>query len=618
MGIEAGRDQQQLRGETLQLRQDAPLESAAKRRAIGTGRQRLIDDVAGDAALLPRTAAGIKRHLMAGGIEQIGVIGEGNLGAVAVMDIKIHHGDAFDAMPGAGVLCRDGDIVEQAETHRPLRFGMMSRRAHGAEEMLAFAGHKGVHGGDGGTGGMQGGFSGLRRKAGVGIHQFHALGGNARENVPHHRLGMHALQILLAGARGLAAGNVGKGRCVKAAQYRLQPLRALRMPFGHLMLATRGMGEHNGSHGVTIQSILMRSRQKIIKSGKLALLEANAANIERAVQALAEGRLVAFPTETVYGLGADAGNDEAVARIFAAKGRPVFNPLIIHVASAEAAFALGCANATARRLANRFWPGGMSLVLRRRAAAPVAPLATAGLETIALRVPSHPVAQALLRAWGGAIAAPSANVSGRLSPTCAEHVIAGMGDADIACILDGGAATLGLESSVIGCPQDGDAVLLRPGGIAGEEMEALLGAPLRVAEAGADGEMARGSPGRLLRHYAPRAALRLQAREVREGELLLAFGADAPRGARFCLNLSAKGCLREAAANLFSHLARLDAEAARSFSGGGFPPHPPHGASKARRRATIAVMPIPEYGLGLAINDRLRRGARAQREDNAP
>ena len=345
----------------------------------------------------------------------------------------------------------------------------------------------------------------------------------------------------------------------------------------------------------------MGRRQKNIKSGNMPLLAANARNIEAAARALAEGRLVAFPTETVYGLGADAANDDAVARVFAAKGRPVFNPLIVHVASAEAAFALGCGNATARRLANRFWPGGMSLVIRRADAALVSPLATAGLETIAVRVPSHPVAQALLHAWGGAIAAPSANVSGRLSPTCAAHVTAGLDGADIACILDGGAATLGLESTVIGCPQEGAAILLRPGGIAREEIEALLGAPLRAAEEGAGEEMARGSPGRLARHYAPRAALRLQAREVQEGELLLAFGPHPPCRARFCLNLSTNGCLREAAANLFSHLARLDAEAARCDG-----------------NATIAVMPIPERGLGLAINDRLRRGARGHCRENTP
>ena len=343
----------------------------------------------------------------------------------------------------------------------------------------------------------------------------------------------------------------------------------------------------------------MRPRQKRIESGA-APLSANARSIALAAQALAAGRLVAFPTETVYGLGADAASDRAVARIFAVKGRPAFNPLIVHVADAAAAFALGQGNDTARRLAERFWPGAMSLVVRRADAAPISSLATAGLDTVALRVPSHPVARALLQAWGGAVAAPSANPSGRLSPTCAAHVAARLGDADIACILDGGAAPLGLESTVVGCPRHGGAVLLRPGGIAREEIEAALGAPLRDAGEDEEADMARGSPGRLARHYAPGAALRLQAREVRQGELLLAFGPRPPSGARLCLNLSAAACLREAAANLFSHLARLDAEAART---GG---------------ATIAVMPIPERGLGLAINDRLRRGAQANGGGAAP
>ena len=339
----------------------------------------------------------------------------------------------------------------------------------------------------------------------------------------------------------------------------------------------------------------MQPRQKNIESGA-PVLAPEPHCIALAAQALAAGRLVAFPTETVYGLGADAGSEHAVARIFAAKRRPAFNPLIVHVADTEAAFALGEANAAARRLAQRFWPGALSLVIRRAEDAPVARLATAGLETIALRVPSHPVAQALLQAWGGAVAAPSANLSGRLSPTSAGHVAAqfaaGPGEADVACILDGGAAALGLESTVVGCLPDGGAVLLRPGGITREDIEAALGARLREAGEGAD--MAQASPGRLAQHYAPAACLRLQAHDVRPGEFLLAFGAHPPAGARLCLNLSEAGCLREAAANLFAHLARLDEEAA---STGG--------------TATIAVMPVPEHGLGLAINDRLRRGAEA-------
>lgn len=342
----------------------------------------------------------------------------------------------------------------------------------------------------------------------------------------------------------------------------------------------------------------MQPQQKRIKS-VAPIVKANAQTIRNAAKELAAGNLVSFPTETVYGLGADAGNDRAVANIFTAKKRPDFNPLIIHVKTAENAFALGKSNATAQRLANHFWPGGLSLVVRRLKDAPVSPLATAGLQTIALRVPAHPVAQSLLQSWGGAIAAPSANPSGCLSPTCAEHVADAMGDANIACILDGGPADLGLESTVVGCLEDGDAILLRPGSISRDDIEEILDTPLRevTKKIADDDDMTKGSPGRLARHYAPKAPLRLHARDVRPGEFLLAFGKDTPPGPRYCLNLSSHGCLREAAANLFSYLARLDMEARRV--GGD---------------VVIAVMPIPERGLGLAINDRLRRGATREKE----
>ena len=320
-------------------------------------------------------------------------------------------------------------------------------------------------------------------------------------------------------------------------------------------------------------------------------ITADAKGIERAVCALASDKLVAFPTETVYGLGANAASNIAVASIFAVKRRPSFNPLIVHTASAEYAFALGEASETAWRLAKHFWPGGLTLVVEKKREANVSALASAGLETIALRVPAHPVAQELLHKFGGAIAAPSANPSGYLSPTLANHVAEAFGDENIIdCILDAGASILGLESTVVACLNDDSAVLLRSGSIPSENIETFLDMPLKEISDG-NANLAKSSPGRLARHYAPKSSLRLCAREVRTGELLLAFG-EPIEGARVCLNLSERGCLREAAANLFAHLAILDKEA-REIGGD----------------ITIAVMEIPERDLGVAINDRLRRGA---------
>lgn len=305
-------------------------------------------------------------------------------------------------------------------------------------------------------------------------------------------------------------------------------------------------------------------------------LPATAAAISDAARILCEGGLVAFPTETVYGLGADATNDMAVARIFAAKGRPRFNPLIVHVADPAAAQALVEFREPARALAAAFWPGALTLVLPRRADCKLSLLVSAGLDTVAVRVPSNSVAAQLLRAAGRPIAAPSANASGTLSPTAAAHVARDLG-ADL--ILDGGPTAHGIESTVIGF-EDGRPVMLRPGAVAREAIEAVCG-PLQAPSAGQ-----HGSPGRLPGHYAPRAALRLDARDARDGEALLAFGPDAPPAAT-ARNLSAGGDLIEAAANLFAMLRALDAGGA----------------------ATIAVMPIPAHGLGEAINDRLRRAA---------
>ncbi|HET7409213.1 MAG TPA: L-threonylcarbamoyladenylate synthase [Paracoccaceae bacterium] len=301
------------------------------------------------------------------------------------------------------------------------------------------------------------------------------------------------------------------------------------------------------------------------------------AGIARAAALLADGRLVAFPTETVYGLGANARSGQAVAAIYEAKGRPRFNPLIVHVGSAEAAAALIELPEAGRRLAAAFWPGPLTLVAKMRADAGVADLVTAGLPTLAVRVPAHPPALALLRAFGGPVAGPSANPSGRISPTTAEHVLEGLGGR-IAAVLDGGPCPVGLESTIVGLGGDAPA-LLRPGGLPAEAIEAALGRTLAAAQGGVS------APGQLASHYAPAARLRLDTEAPRPGELWLGFG-HCPGAA---LNLSPTGDLREAAANLFAHLRALDARAGPG--------------------RTIAVAPVPRTGLGRAINDRLARAA---------
>jgi L-threonylcarbamoyladenylate synthase len=311
------------------------------------------------------------------------------------------------------------------------------------------------------------------------------------------------------------------------------------------------------------------------------LVPASDEAIEHAARLIRAGELVAFPTETVYGLGGDATSEAAVARIFAVKGRPRFNPLIVHVPGLAEAEALAVIDERARLAAGRFWPGPLSLVLPRRAECGLSLLASAGLDTVALRAPAHSIAQALLRAAGRPIAAPSANRSGRVSPTTAAHVGAEFGDS-VALILDGGACAVGIESSVLDLTGP-TLVLLRPGGITFEQLSAIFG-PIEMAAAGEDTPRA---PGRLPSHYAPGLPLRLDAVDARPGEALLAFGPEAPPGFAMVLFLSRSGDLAEAAANLFAMLRRLD----RTEFGG------------------IAVMPIPEEGLGRAINDRLRRAA---------
>jgi L-threonylcarbamoyladenylate synthase len=316
----------------------------------------------------------------------------------------------------------------------------------------------------------------------------------------------------------------------------------------------------------------------------MSVVEATARSIAEAARTLREGGLVAFPTETVYGLGGDATNEQAVAAIFETKGRPTFNPLICHVVDAVAARTFVHWTDIAEKLAARFWPGPLTLVLPRAEGSPIALLATAGLDTVAIRVPSHPMAQALMRATGRPIAAPSANRSGEVSPTRPEHVAQSLG-ARAPTILDGGPCLVGVESTVLDL-STATPVLLRPGGAMREAIEAVIG-PVALSDAIPTGDVARKSPGQLHSHYAPSRPVRLEATSVSPDEGLLAFGGTVPAGAMLTMNLSPSGNLGEAAANLFAMMRSLD--------------RPGIGR--------IAVMPIPHFGLGLAINDRLRRAA---------
>ena len=304
---------------------------------------------------------------------------------------------------------------------------------------------------------------------------------------------------------------------------------------------------------------------------------------------LLAGALVAFPTETVYGLGADASSNAAVAAIFAAKGRPHFNPLICHYPDADAAFAHVDAGPMARALADRFWPGPLSLVLSRRVTCPVAILAGAGLDTLAVRVPAHDGALALLRAVGRPIAAPSANRSGQVSPTTAAHVLDGLAGR-IAAVIDGGVCPVGVESTVLDL-SGARPFLLRPGGVTRAAIEAVIG-PVGYGLTPAEAEVTRTlrSPGLLVSHYAPSLSVRLNAVAVGPGEALLAFGPPLP-GAALVYQLSEGADVTQAAAALFGGLRWLDAEGTR------------------RALSCIAVMPIPDDGLGTAINDRLQRAA---------
>ena len=318
------------------------------------------------------------------------------------------------------------------------------------------------------------------------------------------------------------------------------------------------------------------------------ILPASEAAVAQAARSLREGGLVAFPTETVYGLGADATNPAAIARLYQAKGRPSFNPLIAHVCHLRAAMRIARFDARAIALAEAFWPGPLTLVLPKTNDCAVADLATAGLDTIGLRVPAHPLAQEILRVFGGPVVAPSANLSGHVSPTTAAHVQSDLaGRIDL--IVDAGAVEVGVESTIVGCFDE--PMLLRPGGVPRGEIERVLGRVLVQPPEDADSDTSQPlAPGMLASHYAPRTRVRLNAATIEAGEALLAFGSDPMPGtdmAAGVLNLSARGDLAEAAANLFGYLRALDAKGARA----------------------IAVMAVPHHGLGEAINDRLRRAA---------
>jgi L-threonylcarbamoyladenylate synthase len=321
---------------------------------------------------------------------------------------------------------------------------------------------------------------------------------------------------------------------------------------------------------------------------KTQVLPASEAAATAAAACLKAGGLVAFPTETVYGLGADATNAAAIARLYQAKGRPAFNPLIAHVSDAEAAKRIGRFDPTATALAQAFWPGPLTLVLPKTGDCTVADLATAGLDTVAVRVPAHPLARQILRAFGGAVVAPSANLSGHVSPTTAAHVQSDLaGRIDL--IVDGGAVQVGVESTIVGCFDR--PILLRPGGVPRADIERVLGRPLAHPPEDPGSEPNQPlAPGMLASHYAPHATVRLNAQRVEPNEALLAFGSSRLTGverAVAVMNLSERGDLGEAAAHLFGYLRALDASGARA----------------------IAVMPVPDDGLGEAINDRLRRAA---------
>lgn len=328
------------------------------------------------------------------------------------------------------------------------------------------------------------------------------------------------------------------------------------------------------------ESAMRTPRQKFGNMSDIVTLQLGPSDLERAAELLSVGKLVAFPTETVYGLGADARNNQAVARVFETKGRPTFNPLIVHVASIEDAREIAKFDPVAERLAHAFWPGPLSLVLPLSANAGLSELVSAGLTTVAIRVPAQELARNLLARAGCPVAAPSANPSGRISPTTAAHVMAGL-DGRIDAVLDGGPCSVGLESTILSTQP---LRLLRPGGLPLTALEACLGEAIPARQDAAT-KATITSPGQLASHYAPRSRLRMNVATPKSSELLIGFG---PSVAEF--NLSPGADLIEAAASLFALLHVTD-EIAQN------------------RGKTLAVAPVPEIGLGLAINDRLRRAS---------
>lgn len=308
---------------------------------------------------------------------------------------------------------------------------------------------------------------------------------------------------------------------------------------------------------------------------------ATTVNYTLALKYLRQGKLVCFPTETVYGLGADATNSTAISGIFSAKKRPSFNPLIIHFNVMDQIEKYVELDPLARKLGEKFWPGPFTMVLPRKDHSGLSDLVTAGLDTVAVRIPSHPIAQALLEQFGGPVAAPSANISGQVSPTRPEHVQSAFGP-ELVLILDGGPCETGLESTIIQIT-DAEIQILRPGSITPEDIDAEADRPIRVVQEGP----AINAPGQMKSHYAPRAQIRLNATSVDPEEGLLAFGKQFPKGSFFVRNLSPSGSLTEAAANLFAMLREMD----------------------DMNMENIAVCPIPYRGLGIAINDRLARAA---------
>uniref|UniRef100_A0A2A4Z8Y4 Threonylcarbamoyl-AMP synthase n=1 Tax=OCS116 cluster bacterium TaxID=2030921 RepID=A0A2A4Z8Y4_9PROT len=317
------------------------------------------------------------------------------------------------------------------------------------------------------------------------------------------------------------------------------------------------------------------------------ILRANQQNLKEAGKAIRRGELVAFPTETVYGLGADATSDKAVAAIYKAKGRPSHNPLIVHITSLEQAQKYGEFDARAKKLAAKFWPGPMSLIVKRTANCPLSEIVSAGGDTVALRMPAHPISRQLLEAANVPVAAPSANLSGGISPTLPEHVKQSLGD-KIFMLIDGGACLVGVESSVISVLPNESVKILRPGSIDANDLSKFLGEPIEQSQQSKSADEPLISPGLLSSHYAPNASLRMNIEAPKNNEAYLAFGTV--DFSNHTLNLSPTQDLHEAAQNLFAMLHALDAYCMEN-------------------KCTIAVAPIPNHGIGIAINDRLTRAA---------